>query len=59
MSLVTSGERVVVIVLDEDEADYLGMVLDSMLTEEGRALVDQGPLYSLHSALVPTGDDNE
>lgn len=58
MAEVTSGKNLTVIILDEDEADYLAMILHGMMTEEGRVLVDEGLLYSLYDALVPTGDDN-
>lgn len=58
MSDVISGKNMTVIVLDEDEADYLAMILHGMMTEEGRVLVDEGPLYDLYNALVPAEDDN-
>lgn len=56
MAEVTSGRQLTVIVLDADEADYLALALHNMMTEEGRVLVDEGPLYSLYNALVPTED---
>lgn len=54
MAEVTSGRQLTVIVLDADEADYLALALHNMMTDEGRVLVDEGPLYSLYNALVPT-----
>ena len=60
MAEVTSGRDLVVIVMDQDEADMLAIVLHEMMTDEGRVLVDEGPLYSLYNALVPTEElDND
>lgn len=58
MAEVTSGKQLTVIVLDADEADYLSLALHAMMTEEGRVLVDEGPLYSLYNALVPVEEND-
>lgn len=59
MAEVTSGKNLTVIVLDQDEADYLALALHAMMTEEGRVLIDEGPLFSLYNALVPVDMEDE
>jgi hypothetical protein len=54
MAEVTSGRNLTVLVLDEDEASLLGIALHEMMTDEGRVLVDEGPLYAIYDALYPT-----
>lgn len=56
MAEITSGKDLTVLVLTADEANYLALALHEMMTDEGRVLVDEGPLYSVYDALVSVED---